>query len=227
MITTVIFDLDDTLYDEIDYCRSGFAAVAKSLASITDMSAENIIFEAFWRQFLSGNRTRTFNASLEELGLPSSPDVIAKLVTIYRLHKPAIPLPPSSKAVLDTLFNKYTLAMLTDGYLPAQELKVESLGIKHYFKSIVYTETMGRQFWKPSPAGFHRILSELNVIARNCVYIGDNEAKDFIAPNQLGFATIKIIRPNGIHPEPGSHPNAPAKHMITDIAYLPKLLESL
>jgi len=32
MITTVIFDLDDTLYDEIDYCRSGFASVAEFLA---------------------------------------------------------------------------------------------------------------------------------------------------------------------------------------------------
>jgi FMN phosphatase YigB (HAD superfamily) len=33
MITTVIFDLDDTLYDEIDYCKSGFMAVAEFLTS--------------------------------------------------------------------------------------------------------------------------------------------------------------------------------------------------
>jgi FMN phosphatase YigB (HAD superfamily) len=29
MITTVVFDLDDTLYDEIEYCRSGFTSVAE------------------------------------------------------------------------------------------------------------------------------------------------------------------------------------------------------
>jgi len=33
MITTVVFDLDDTLYDEIEYCKSGFAVVAEFLAN--------------------------------------------------------------------------------------------------------------------------------------------------------------------------------------------------
>jgi len=36
MITTVVFDLDDTLYDELDYCRSGFRAVAESVADLPD-----------------------------------------------------------------------------------------------------------------------------------------------------------------------------------------------
>ena len=34
MITTVVFDLDDTLYDEVEYCRSGFEAVAEFLANL-------------------------------------------------------------------------------------------------------------------------------------------------------------------------------------------------
>jgi len=36
MITTVIFDLDDTLYDEVEYRRSGFASVAEFLADSPD-----------------------------------------------------------------------------------------------------------------------------------------------------------------------------------------------
>jgi putative hydrolase of the HAD superfamily len=229
MITTIVFDLDDTLYDEIDYCRSGLAAVAKSLASLplTPADAEARIFNSFWQEFISGNRDKIFNAALEKLGLPASQDTVKKLVELYRCHRPTITLPPSSKAILDTLSKKYTLALLTDGYLPAQELKVEALGIKDYFKFIVYTEAMGRQFWKPSPVGFERILSELNTKPENCVYVGDNELKDFIAPNQLGFTTIRLIRPNGIHREKGTDPNAPAAHTITDLADLPKLLESL
>jgi len=229
MITTIVFDLDDTLYDEIDYCRSGFAAVAKSLASLPGLpaSAEATIFTTFWQEFTSGNRDKIFNVALEKLGLPLSQDTVEKLVELYRLHKPALTLPPSSKAVLDILHKKYTLALLTDGYLPAQELKVEALGIKKYFTFIVYTEALGRQFWKPSPVGFQHILSKLNAKPENCVYIGDNELKDFIAPNQLGLATIKLIRPNGIHRERGTHPLAPANHTITDLADLPKLLESL
>ena len=33
MLTTGAFDLDDTLYDEIEYCKSGFRAVAEFLAN--------------------------------------------------------------------------------------------------------------------------------------------------------------------------------------------------
>jgi putative hydrolase of the HAD superfamily len=227
MITTIVFDLDDTLYDEIDYCRSGFTAVAKKLTAISGLHDEAAIFNAIWGQFSVGNRDKTFNAALEQVGLNASQKLIEELVKQYRCHKPTLTLPPSSKTVLDTLAKKYTLALLTDGFLPAQESKVEALGIRHYFKSVVYTEAMGRQFWKPSSVGFERILAELKVQPENCVYVGDNEIKDFIAPNQLGFTTIRLIRPNCIHQERGTHPNAPAAYTITDLTALPKLLESL
>jgi FMN phosphatase YigB (HAD superfamily) len=36
MITTVVFDLDNTLYGELDCCRSGFGAVAESIADLPD-----------------------------------------------------------------------------------------------------------------------------------------------------------------------------------------------
>jgi putative hydrolase of the HAD superfamily len=227
MITTVIFDLDDTLYDEIDYCRSGFAAVARALASMPGVPPDEAIFDSLWKQFNSGNRARTFNSVLEELGVPTAAEIIDKLVSIYRGHRPEIKLPASSQAVLDTLYAKYTLALLTDGFLPAQQLKVEALGIKHYFKSIVYTEALGREFWKPSPAGFERILSELNVEPSQCVYVGDNELKDFIAPNHLGIATIRLIRPKSIHTESGKDPDAPAARTIGDIGELPRIIETL
>ena len=46
MIKAVVFDLDDTLYDEIDYCRSGFAAVADSLAKSNSDHSTDAIFIA-------------------------------------------------------------------------------------------------------------------------------------------------------------------------------------
>ena len=39
MITTVVFDLDDTLYDEIEYCKCGFTAVSKFLANLPEAPA--------------------------------------------------------------------------------------------------------------------------------------------------------------------------------------------
>lgn len=228
MITTVVFDLDDTLYDEIDYCRSGFSAAAEFLAGRPDTSSAERIFAAMWRQFMSGNRSRTFNAALDELGVGYDQRRIGELIDVYRNHVPKIELPSDSRDILAELSTKYTLALLTDGFLPAQQLKVQSLGIERYFAQIIYTEELGRECWKPSEAGFEKVLESLGIQPDSAVYVADNENKDFIAPNRLGFATVQILRCNRIHTSARPvEPGYAARHVIHQIGQLPTLLERL
>jgi putative hydrolase of the HAD superfamily len=227
MITTVIFDLDDTLYDEIEYCRSGLKAVAEFVGGQPGMPLARQLFDAFWKQFNEGNRTKIFNAALDSLAVPYTDGFISELVQVYREHKPVITLPTDSRDVLDKLKTKYTLALLTDGFLPAQRLKAEALGIEKYFKCIIYTEQLGREFWKPSPAGFENIIRTLNAKSENTVYVADDEKKDFISPNKLGFLTIRIIRRAGIHTEPSGEVNAAARYVIRGISRLPDLLDKV
>ena len=227
MITTVVFDLDDTLYDEIEYCKSGFAAVAQFLANLPETPLAERIFGAIWKQFTAGNRTRTFNAALCELGISFDDKLVGELVEVYRNHVPKIELPQDSRDVLCQLSTKYTLALLTDGFLPAQRLKVQALGIEKYFKCIVYTEEFGRNCWKPSPAGFEKLMQTLNAQPENMAYVADNEKKDFIAPNKLDFLTIQIIRPARIHTESSAESGAAARYVIRQISQLPALLGEL
>ncbi|MBN2181336.1 MAG: HAD-IA family hydrolase [Sedimentisphaerales bacterium] len=225
MVTTVIFDLDDTLYDEIEYCKSGFAAVAKFLTPRYVRLPKEQIYGIFWKLFNTGNHTTTFNAALDELEISYDENLIAEMVGVYHNHIPDIKLPQDSQDVLNRLSSKYILALITDGYLPAQRLKIQALGIESYFKSIIYTEELGRDFWKPSPTAFQKILHELKIRPENTVYIADNEKKDFIAPNRLGMLTIQLIRPAGIHTLESSEPDSSAKHIIHQISTLPALLE--
>ncbi|MEN6423913.1 MAG: HAD family hydrolase [Phycisphaerales bacterium] len=220
MITTVIFDLDDTLYDEIDFCCSGFRAAAEHIAALSDAHGADAVFDAIWAAFNSGNRGSTFDAALAKLGIPAEPFLIRKLVEVYRTHTPTLSLPAESRGALDELKDRYTLALLTDGYLPTQRLKVEALGIERYFKAILYTEELGREYWKPSPAGFERLLTTLNVRPEQAVYLSDNEAKDFIAPNRLGMPTIQVLRPRGLHRQATSLPGAAPRHRIDRIGNL-------
>ena len=236
MITTVVFDLDDTLYDEIEYCKSGLDAVAEFLANRSESTSANSttvqadtkrIYGVLWEQFNTGNRTKTFNAALDELDISYDDELILQLIEVYRRHKPKITLPPDSRDVLHELSTKYTLALLTDGFLPGQQFKVQALGIEKYFKFIIYTEQLGREFWKPSPVGFKKILQGLEARPENTVYIADNEKKDFIAPNKLGFATIQILRSARLHTSVCGQAGAAPQHIIRQISLLSALLERL
>jgi len=227
MITTVVFDLDDTLYDEIEYCKSGFRAIADFLAESPNSSSVERIYEALWKECIAGNRKKTFNAAFDKLGISYDDKLIEELVNVYRSHIPNLTLPQDSRDVLCGLRTKYTLALLTDGFLPGQKLKVQSLEIEEFFKCIVYTEQLGREFWKPSPASFEKIIEILNVKPENMAYIADNEKKDFIAPNKLGFSTVQLIRPARLHTSVSTEPYAKAQHVIYKISQLPTLLDKL
>ena len=227
MISGVVFDMDETLYDEIEYCKSGFRAVAKAATEAAGSVHEEEFYNALWRQFTGGNHTTTFNAALEQLKIAYDDRFIENMVRTYRQHFPSIKLPADSETVLRTLYTKYMMALLTDGYLPAQRLKVQALGIKKYFRCIVYTEELGREYWKPSPIGFEKILEALNVEGKNCVYVGDNAAKDFVAPNKLDFKTIQVVRQNAIHHNEPTGENAKPEYVIKSLSKLPALLREI
>ena len=224
MITTVIFDLDDTLYDEAEYCRSGFRAVSTLIAASSKTADSGRIFDTLWTQFSSGNRTKTFDSVLEQFKIPRSEQLIAELVKTYREHAPQISLPDDSRDTIRHLKEgRYKLALLTDGFLPAQQLKVKALGIEKDFDCIVYTEQLGRQFWKPSPAGFEKIMKDLAVQSAETVYVADNLEKDFVAPNRLGMMTVQMLRPARLHNIPAKGPDYTAQYVIRKISQLPDL----
>lgn len=230
MITTVIFDMDDTLYDEIDYCKSGFTATAKYIVDnfkAPEKLTTEEVFNALWIEFNTGNQKKTFNAALEKLEIQYDTNTIKSLISVYREHNPAITLPQQSKCILDELSQKYQLALLSDGFLPAQRLKIGALGIEKYFKIIICTEELGRQFWKPSPVGFQKIIENFHENAENCTYVADNAEKDFIAPNELGMQTIQLIRQKKVHRAQPKSKKAAPMHKISDIMQLPRLLEEL
>lgn len=227
MITTVIFDLDDTLYPETDYCLSGFRAVADFMVRRFPAASGESLYNVMLKEFQSGNRWEIFNAALDSCGITYDVDCITTLVGAYRDHHPTIVLPAESRKALDELAPRYKLALLTDGFLPAQRLKVKALGIEQYFRSIIYTEELGRENWKPSPLGFQKIMFDLNVEANECVYVGDNEEKDFIAPNALGMVSIKLARPDSVHTAAATDLEAMPLHTIYGVEELGRLLRSL
>jgi putative hydrolase of the HAD superfamily len=49
------------------------------------------------------------------------------------------------------------------------------------------------------------------------IYIADNPAKDFVAPNLLGWKTVQILRPEGQYQSVSAALNGEAQIILTDL----------
>lgn len=222
-LQAIVFDLDDTLYPEVDYVHSGYRAVGRYLAQRYDLDAPAVAQQCR-EAFSTGDRSRVFNAVLVQQGLPDTEQHIAELVHVYREHRPELTLDSRVRDLLELLKQQYKLGLITDGFLPAQRLKIESLGISDLFNHIICTEELGRAFWKPAPLAFERMSEALSCEGPACCYVADNPVKDFIAPNQLGWLTIQVQHADRVHiAEPGQS-SAPAMHRIDRLMDLNSLL---
>lgn len=198
-VDAVVFDLDDTLYPERQYVLSGYRAAGDWLRR--SLGTEEHYEDWLWSRFLSGESRDAFNAISVRYGLDLNEEQIQQIVTVFRHHKPMIEPYPGIDELLIRLGEHAKLGLLSDGYLPAQQHKLDALGLGDRFDAVLFTESLGRDAWKPSPAGFEKLTGEFGVEPRRCAYVGDNPAKDFVAPNALGWRTIHYIRPGQIHGE--------------------------
>ena len=205
----VVFDLDDTLYAERDYVRSGYRAVASHLRQ--SLGRERLTRDAvaaedwLWERFCSHTAAGAFDALNETFELALTGRDIGELVAVYRAHRPDIRCVDGAVDMLARLKGRYRLGLVSDGFLPAQQLKLDALGLGGCFDAVIFTEALGREFWKPSPAGFEAIARELGVDHDACAYVGDNPSKDFVAPNALGWLSVQVVRPDQVH----AHKSAP------------------
>ncbi|MHC5110441.1 MAG: HAD family hydrolase [Planctomycetota bacterium] len=204
----IIFDLDDTLILERDYALSGFAAVASAHA---DLLGEPARVEPFLTEcFDHGDRRRIFNEALVRAGQPVDSELIALMVATYRGHKPTISLLPDARRAIERLRPTCKLGIITDGFEQAQANKIEATGVDRLVDEVVITARLGDGFSKPAPRAFEWIAQRLDTHPHACTYVADNPAKDFIAPNALGWRTIRIVRAEGVYRDtpvaPGGDP---------------------
>lgn len=185
----LIFDLDDTLYDEINYVKSGFRAVAE-FASITWAIPIEEAYTQMLETLEKMGRGYVFNELLNRYGKLTQKNV-KKCLSAYRLHQPNIQLPSSSIDCFQR-FKDRPKYIVTDGNKIVQYNKVKALGVEKYVKKAYITSRYGLKNAKPSPYCFLQIATLEKEVPKNIVYIGDNPNKDFVGIKPLGFKTIRI-----------------------------------
>lgn len=223
MIKAVIFDMDDTLFNEMDFVKSGFKAVDQHLQG-------NQIY-GFYKEALNllhaGHSGTIFNKTLENLEIKHDKRMIMELLTIYRAHKPHIQLYPDVLSILKEVQQTYKVGLITDGYLITQKNKAAALRLEEYMDFLVFSDEYGRESWKPSETPYKKVMEHFDLLGNECIYIGDNPTKDFITARKLGWNTVQIIRENGVYKDKEILPDHEADFHIHSFSEIPALISGI
>lgn len=185
-IKGVIFDLDDTLYSEKEYVKSGYKAVSDYLGGGYEAK--------LWSFFQAGKPA--IDELLKELGRQNEK---AEALESYRSHKPDIhPYPGVAEMIKELKAKGIKLGIITDGRPEGQHNKLEALGLK--VDDVIITDELGGiQFRKPCDIAFRIIMTRWRLNPADIVYVGDNPVKDFQAPQQLGMKSIYFANQDGLY----------------------------
>jgi putative hydrolase of the HAD superfamily len=222
MIRALVFDLDDTLYPEIDFVTGGYRTVARYVSgryggNCTDIFCSMMAsFARFGRRSVLEMVVKDFLGEAVE---------VSELVEVYREHLPQIRLFQGYGCLLEKLGQEYKLGIITDGLPDIQRRKVQALNLEYRMDKIIYTWDYGPEKGKPHPFAFSLMLDFLRTDPEEALYIGDNPGKDCRGAHSAGMRFAQVRAPQaGAAPEDGQ----PGPDFVLDSLYqLPHILEQI
>lgn len=180
----IVFDLDDTLYQELDYLKSAFKEIANYISNQLGLVCESTTIFNQMMVWYKQNK----NVFKEIENKYNSNFSVSSLVQKYRNHEPSIFL---EKETIETLMyfksKSIPMGLITDGRSKQQRSKIEALRLFEFIDYFVISEEFGTE--KPNPLNYQFFEDKYNNNV-TFVYVGDNLKKDFISPNKLGWTTV-------------------------------------
>lgn len=220
----VAFDLDDTLYRELDYVESGFEAVAQLMSNRYGVASETVL-EIMYDSLAQKGRGSQFDDMLRAFDL-FTVTRRNEMIRCYRSHLPRLLLPAETRDVLMKLTaSQHRLFLVTDGHSRVQANKIQALGLNSFFEHCYITWRYGRSAQKPSQHCFRLLLKRSGASSEELVYVGDNPRKDFIGVRSIGGTTIRVR--TGPHAEINAVPDYDADIAVRDIGEVPRIVKQL
>ncbi|WP_372679952.1 HAD family hydrolase [Desulfosarcina sp.] len=188
-IKGIVFDLDDTLYPQVAYKRSGFQVVSTWVAEQFNMDASRVQteLEAILNHY-GPSYPHMFDRLVERLGIGIG--FVERLVRLFIDHDPRICCYDGVIPMLSRLREKYLLGILTDGRYAVQRKKIKALGLDTRVDHILCSDALGLE--KPDSRLFDWFEKKFQLAGWNLMYVGDNIEKDFYGANIRGWTTVMV-----------------------------------
>lgn len=189
---TVIFDLDNTLYDAGQYYSGAFQQIAEYLFEKYNISKEKI-FQKLMSVWIKNKSTYSFvlDDVVEEFGIDKIE--INTLLTKFNNYSGKLIPYEDTVSVLNYLKkNNVRLGLISDGNPERQSRKLNLLGISDFFRIKIFPKEMGLD--KSSMVPFKLFAEKANIPSKSCFYVADNPLIDFENAKKIGMNTVRILK---------------------------------
>ena len=228
MIRNVLFDLDDTLFD---FHKAEKIALTKTLVHFgIDPTEETLalystINAAHWKRLELGEISREevkvgrYRELFKTIGVECDP----VKATAYYESMLAIGhyFMPGAPELLEELYRKYRLYIVSNGTAKVQEGRIGSSGIAKYMDGIFISQILGAN--KPDKQFFDICFAEIpDFSLRETVIIGDSLSSDIKGGINAGITTV-WFNPKRIENDSDIKPD----YTIKELSEVPGLLSQI
>lgn len=228
MIRNVLFDLDDTLFD---FHKAEKIALTKTLVHFGIDPTEEIlalystINAAHWKRLELGEISREevkvgrYRELFKTIGVECDP----VKATAYYESMLAIGhyFMPGAPELLEELYRKYRLYIVSNGTAKVQEGRIGSSGIAKYMDGIFISQILGAN--KPDKQFFDICFAEIpDFSLSETVIIGDSLSSDIKGGINAGITTV-WFNPKGIENDNNIKPD----YTIKELSEVPGLLSRI
>ncbi len=201
------FDLDLTLWDFDSNSASTLLQIIDEFAlkdKINDQAKFIDHFKLYndrvWDLYRSKKinkhdlRYERFRLLFDEFGITDK-NLIEQVQDFYVMRAPTKHLlVKGAREVLEYLYPKYSLYIITNGFQEIQSAKALNSDIAKYFKKIFTSDKVG--FAKPDRRIFEYSVKSVNALKKECLFIGDDPVNDVEGPKKYGMDQV-FFNPSG------------------------------
>jgi len=174
---TIIFDLDNTLFDEFEYLNRAYRFIGTKISKANENILSQDVHTFLIDEFKLNGRKDLYQKLITKLNISNYP--ISNFLSDLR----NVPIPENSIEMDNEFYNfivnninKYKFFIATNGNKIQQENKFRSVKIpfKNRFK-IIYCDAFGSDKRKPHPFFINYISSNFHIRLNEMIFIGDSD----------------------------------------------------
>jgi putative hydrolase of the HAD superfamily len=198
----IFFDLDNTLWDfERNSTETLNELYEKHRLSELGVSSVEVFIKTYqernammWEQYRLGKidkdtlRNKRFHFTFWDMGLDADLVPAAFAEDYVSIGPRKNYLFPHAHEVLSYLQKKYTLHIITNGFMEAQHIKLDAADLTKYFSEIIISEHTG--YKKPDVNIFNHAAEKAGAKAEECVMVGDGLEVDVLGAQNAGWDSV-------------------------------------